>query len=58
MGSDEGSSLSKAKVVDTSKANQGIHSPLPMDRQVFDHPQESQAPSHGRKSALSQPKPA
>ena len=29
----------------TSEANQGIHSPLPMGRQVFSHPQDSRAPS-------------
>lgn len=30
----------------TSKAKQGIHSPLPMGRQVLIHPEESSAPSH------------
>ena len=29
----------------TSKATQGIHSPLPTGRQVLSHPQESRAPS-------------
>ena len=29
-----------------SKAKQGIHSPLPMGRQVFSHLQDSRAPSH------------
>ena len=35
----------KAKAVHTSKAKPGIHSPLPMGRQVFSHLQESRAPS-------------
>jgi len=30
----------------TSKAKQGIHSPLPIGRQVFSHLQKSHAPSH------------
>ena len=43
---DKDSLTGKAKAVHASKAKQGIHSPLPMGRQVFSHPQESRAPSH------------
>lgn len=30
----------------TNKTNQGIHSPLPIGRQVCSHPHESRAPLH------------
>ena len=45
MGWDENSLIGKAKAAHASKAKQGIHSLLPMDRQVFSHLQESRAPS-------------
>lgn len=38
---EKGRLIGKGKVMLTSKAKQGIHSPLPKDRQVFSHPQES-----------------
>ena len=46
VGWDKDSLTGKAKAVCTSKAKQRIHSPLPMDRQVFSHLQERRAPSH------------
>ena len=46
VGWDKDSFIGKAKATHTSKANQGIHSPLPMGRQVFSHLQESRAPAH------------
>ena len=45
MGWDKDSLIGKAKAAHTSKEKQGIHSPLPIGRQVFSHPQESRAPS-------------
>ena len=45
MGWDKDSLTGKAKATHTSKAKQGIHSPLPTSRQVFRHLQESRAPS-------------
>ena len=37
--------ICKAKAAHASKAKQGVHSPLPIGRQVFSHLQESRAPS-------------
>lgn len=37
--------IGKAKAAPTGKADQGICSPLPMDRQVFNHPQKSRTAS-------------
>ena len=45
MGWDKDSLIGKAKATHTSKAKQGIHSLLPVGRQVFSHLQESRAPS-------------
>ena len=44
VGQDKDSLIGKAKAAHTSKANQGIHSPLPIGRQAFSHLQESGAP--------------
>lgn len=38
---DKDSLIRKAKTMHINKANQGINSPHPMDRQVFSHPQKS-----------------
>jgi len=46
LGSDKDNSISKAKVPCISKAKEGIHSLLPISRQVFSHLQESRAPPH------------
>jgi len=46
MGCNKGSVIGKGKATHTSKAKQGIHSLLPISRQVFSHLQESRAPSH------------
>ena len=40
--------IGKAKAACTSKAKQGIHSPLPMGRQVLSHLQESRASSRAK----------
>ena len=45
MGWDKNNLIGKAKAVHASKAKERIHSPLPMGRQVFGHPQENRAPS-------------
>ena len=45
MGWDKDSLIGKAKAKHASKANQGIHSLLPISRQVFSHLQQSRAPS-------------
>ena len=45
VGWDKDSLIAKAKVVQASKAKQGIHSLLPTGGQVFSHLQESRAPS-------------
>jgi len=41
VGRDEGNLVGKVKTVCTGKAKQGIHSLLPISRQVFSHFQES-----------------
>ena len=46
VGWDKDSLVGKAKAARTSKAKQGIHSPLPIGRQVFSHLQEGWAPLH------------
>lgn len=46
MGRDKDSLIDKAKAMHTSKAKQGVNSPLAMGTQVFIHRQESRAPSH------------
>jgi len=43
VGRDKDSLISKAKAVHASKAKSGIHSLLPIGRQVFSHLQESRA---------------
>jgi len=45
VGWDKDSLIAKAKAMQASKAKQGIHSLLPISRQVFNHVQESRAPS-------------
>lgn len=45
MGWDKGSLTDKAKAACTSEAKEGIHSPLPISRQVFNRLQESTDPS-------------
>ena len=45
VGWENDSFIGKAKAAHTSKANQGIHSLLPIGRQVFSHLQESKATS-------------
>lgn len=37
--------IDKAKVMHASEATQRIHSPLPMGRLVFSHPQKCRTPS-------------
>jgi len=45
VGWDKDSLIDTARAAHRSEANQGIHSLLPIGRQVFSHLQESQAPS-------------
>lgn len=45
VGREKTSLKGKAKATHKSKAKQGIHSWLPMDRQVLSHAQESRVPS-------------
>jgi len=45
VGWDKYSLVNKAKAAHTSKAKSGIHSLLPISKQVFNHVQESRAPS-------------
>jgi len=46
MGRDKDSLKGKEKDTHTSNGKQGIHSLLPVGRQVFRHLQESRAPPH------------
>lgn len=46
VSSSKDSLIVKEKAVHATKAKPGIHSSLPMGRQVFSQPQESKAPSH------------